>query len=144
MSQNTIEMKIITLFQLSHLHYDRISRCVLGQDRTNVFLLLECTVHTNTRTHSVIPSYFYMHKLHGHMVYHIKSLADPGGATGMRPPPPPIGSNSFVFTYVFAKKCPHRRLVLPNSSAPPPTGNSGSATVNISNDSYQVNTIQYD
>ena len=33
-----------------------------------------------------------------------------GGAAGA---PPPTGSNSFVFAYVFAKKCPCRRLVPP-------------------------------
>ena len=42
---------------------------------------------------------------------------------------PPTGSISFVFAYVFAKKCTHPRLVLPQRvSTPPPTGNPGSAT----------------
>ena len=40
-----------------------------------------------------------------------------GGATVMCPPP--TGSNSFIFAYVFAEKCPHWRLVPPNGSAPP-------------------------
>ena len=34
---------------------------------------------------------------------------------------PPTGPNSFVFAYLFAKKCPRRRST-------PPMGNSGSAT----------------
>ena len=38
-------------------------------------------------------------------------LADPGGAAGACPP---TGSNSFIFTYVFAEKHLRRR------SAPPP------------------------
>ena len=43
-----------------------------------------------------------------------------GGSRGRRgAPPPPTGSISFVFTYVFAKKCTHRRLAPPNGSAPP-------------------------
>ena len=43
------------------------------------------------------------------------ALADPGGGATARAPPP-TGSISFVFAYVFAKKCMHQRL------APPPTG----------------------
>ena len=35
------------------------------------------------------------------------------------PPPRPTGSISFVFVYVFTKKCMHRRLAPPNGSAPP-------------------------
>ena len=50
------------------------------------------------------------------------ALTDPGGATGVRLPPP-MGSNSFVFTFIFAKKHPNRRSV-----PPPTTGNPGSAT----------------
>ena len=45
-----------------------------------------------------------------------KPLADLGGAAGARPP---TGSNSFIFTYIFAKKYPHRRLAPPNSLVPP-------------------------
>ena len=46
------------------------------------------------------------------------------------PPPPPTGSNSLVFAYVFAKKCPCRRLApAPMAQCPPPPmGNPGSAT----------------
>ena len=44
-------------------------------------------------------------------------LADPGGRRGA---PPPTGSISFVFTYVFTEKCTHQRLAPPNGSAPPP------------------------
>ena len=42
------------------------------------------------------------------------AVADPGGATGVRPP---TGSISFIFAYVFAEKCMCRRL-----APPPPTG----------------------
>ena len=42
-----------------------------------------------------------------------------GGAIGARPPPPPTGSISFIFTYVFAKMCTRQRLAPPNGSAPP-------------------------
>ena len=41
------------------------------------------------------------------------TLADPGVATGARPP---TGSNSFIFACVFTKKHPRRRLAPP----PPP------------------------
>ena len=41
-------------------------------------------------------------------------MADPGGHRQCTPPPPPTGSISFIFTYIFAKKCTHQRL------APPP------------------------
>ena len=45
-----------------------------------------------------------------------------GGSRGVpwHVPPPPTGSISFIFTYVFTKKCTHWRLVPPNGSAPPP------------------------
>ena len=39
---------------------------------------------------------------------------------------PHIGPNSFIFTYIFGEKHPHRRSTLP------PTGNPGSATANCS------------
>ena len=45
-------------------------------------------------------------------------LADLGGQHWCVPPPP-TGSISFVFTYVFAKKCMHWRLVPPKGLAPP-------------------------
>ena len=38
------------------------------------------------------------------------------GVRRRRAPPSPTGSISFIFAYVFAEKCTHRR------SAPPPTG----------------------
>ena len=41
-----------------------------------------------------------------------------GGAAA--PPTPPTGSISFVFAYVFAKKCTHRRLVPPQRVGAPP------------------------
>ena len=40
---------------------------------------------------------------------------------------PPIGSNSFVFTYIFTEKCPCRRSTAPHNRSTPPTGNPGSA-----------------
>ena len=47
--------------------------------------------------------------------------------------PPPTGSNSFVFTYVFAKSAHIGGQCPPNSSAPPPPmGNPGSTTDNRS------------
>ena len=42
--------------------------------------------------------------------------------------PPPMGPNSFVFAYIFTKKCLHRRSMAPLTGAHPPTGNPGSAT----------------
>ena len=36
------------------------------------------------------------------------------------PPPPPIGPNSFTFTYVSTEKHPCRRPAPPDGSAPPP------------------------
>ena len=46
-----------------------------------------------------------------------------GGSRGRRRrTPPPTGSVSFVFAYVFAEKCTRQR------SVPPPTGNPGSTT----------------
>ena len=49
-----------------------------------------------------------------------------GGAAGMWPPP--TGSISFIFAYVFAKKCIRWRSLPPPMGWHPPTGNSGSAT----------------
>ena len=56
-----------------------------------------------------------------------------GGGALLARAAPSMGSNFFVFTYVFAKICPRRRSAPPpprNGSMPPPppTGNSGSAT----------------
>ena len=48
------------------------------------------------------------------------SLVDPGGGTTGTCPPPPTGSISFVFTYVFAEKCMRRRLVPPPMGRRPP------------------------
>ena len=64
--------------------------------------------------------------------YKIYLTTNSGGSTYKsfrRPPPPPTGPNSFVFTYVFTEKCRCRRLTPPPTrvSAPPPTGNPGSA-----------------
>ena len=57
------------------------------------------------------------------------TLADPRGVPLACTPSPPTGSNSFIFAYIFAEKCPHRRLVSPQwLSVPPQTGNPGSAT----------------
>ena len=48
-----------------------------------------------------------------------------GGVPGARPP---MGPNSFVFAYIFTKKCPRRRSTPPLTVARPPMGNPGSAT----------------
>ena len=56
-------------------------------------------------------------------------MGNPGSATahgvtvvdpGVAPSPPPIGPNSFIFAYIFAKKLPHRTLVPPKGLEPPP------------------------
>ena len=44
-----------------------------------------------------------------------KPLADLGGAAGA--PSPQTEPYSFVFAYVFAKKCPHRRSAPPNEKS---------------------------
>ena len=46
------------------------------------------------------------------------------------------GANSFVFTYIFAKKCPRRRLAPPQWLGAPPTGNPGSATAYLFKSTY--------
>ena len=51
---------------------------------------------------------------------HSFSLVDPGGQLLVYAPPPPMGSNSFVFAYVFTKKCPHQRSVPPTMARHPP------------------------
>ena len=45
------------------------------------------------------------------------TLADPGGAPRRAPP---TGSISFIFAYIFTKKCMCQRLAPPNGLAPPP------------------------
>ena len=42
-----------------------------------------------------------------------ESLVDSVGGTTGAQPSPPTESNSFIFTYVFAEKHPHQRLVPP-------------------------------
>ena len=56
----------------------------------------------------------------------ISALADLGGVPGARPPP--TGPNSFIFTYIFAKKHPRQRSTPPLTGPRPPMGNLGSAT----------------
>ena len=57
------------------------------------------------------------------------ALAEPGGHHWRVPPPPsPTGSISFIFAYIFAKKCTHWRLAPPQQVGTPPRGNPGSAT----------------
>ena len=52
-----------------------------------------------------------------------------GGSRGGVPDArPPMGSNSFIFAYIFTEKCPRRRSTPPLTGACPPTGNPGSAT----------------
>ena len=41
---------------------------------------------------------------------------------------PPIGPNSFFFTYIFTEKRSRRRSTPPPTGPRPPTGNPGSAT----------------
>ena len=54
------------------------------------------------------------------------ALADLGGVPCARPP---MGPNSFIFAYIFTKKCPRQRSTPPpNGCHAPPTGNPGSAT----------------
>ena len=53
------------------------------------------------------------------------ALADLGGVPGACPP---MGPNSFIFTYIFTKKCPRRRSTPPLMGAHPPMGNPGSTT----------------
>ena len=50
------------------------------------------------------------------------ALADLGRRAGRTPPP--TGPNSFIFTYIFTKKCWHRGSTPPNGSTPPPYGKS--------------------
>ena len=55
-----------------------------------------------------------------------------GGTAGTCPPPPPTGSISFIFAYIFAKKCMRWRSAPPQQvGAPPPMGNPGSATDHV-------------
>ena len=56
----------------------------------------------------------------------LNALADLGGHAGCTPPP--MGPNSFGFTYIFTKKHPRQRSMPPLTGARPPTGNPGSAT----------------
>ena len=52
-----------------------------------------------------------------------------GGSRGVPPThAPPTGSISFIFTYVFTKKCTYRRSVPSPMGQHPPMGNPGSAT----------------
>ena len=50
------------------------------------------------------------------------SLVDLGGGGGERAghTPPPMGPNSFIFAYIFTKKCPHWRSTPPLMGACPP------------------------
>ena len=45
------------------------------------------------------------------------ALADLGGHAGCIPPP--MGPNSFIFAYIFTKKCPCQRSTPPNRCMPP-------------------------
>ena len=62
-----------------------------------------------------------------YVFYVPEAVADPGGTAGMRPTPQ-RGSISFIFAYVFAKKCTCWRSATPQWVGAPPTGNPGSAT----------------
>ena len=52
----------------------------------------------------------------------------PLGGGGRARRTPPMGPNSFIFAYIFTKKCPHRRSMPPQRVHAPPMGNPGSAT----------------
>ena len=43
-----------------------------------------------------------------------------GGRRQRVPPPPPTGSISFIFAYIFTKKCTCQRLALPQRVSNPP------------------------
>ena len=51
-----------------------------------------------------------------------------GRSRGAAGTPPPTGSNSFIFTHVFAEKRMYQRSPPPQQVGAPPTGNPGSAT----------------
>ena len=54
-----------------------------------------------------------------------EALVDPrGGGTAGTCSPPPTGSNSFAFEYIFAEKHPHKRSAPPTPQRPPPNGKS--------------------
>ena len=52
------------------------------------------------------------------------TLAGSGGGGGVPGARPPMGPNSFIFTYIFAKKCLCRRSTLPPNGSTPPYGKS--------------------
>ena len=58
------------------------------------------------------------------------SLADPGGAASMCPPPPPNRIQFFRFHICFGQKVPMSEVGTPQMAwrPPPQTGNPGSAT----------------
>ena len=58
----------------------------------------------------------------------ITDLANIGGSRGCVWCTPPMGPNSFIFAYIFTKKCPCQRSTTPLMGAHPPMGNPGSAT----------------
>ena len=67
-------------------------------------------------------------------LYTMHACAIIGGSRGVplaHAPPPPTGSNSFIFAYVFAEKHPCRRSALPQRLGAPQTRNPGSATGHI-------------
>ena len=58
--------------------------------------------------------------------------------------PPSTGSNSFIFTYAFAKKCPHQRSAPPPMARRPPMGNPGSATgIHVMGDDLQSSCFSF-
>ena len=48
----------------------------------------------------------------------MNTLADLGGACPVHAPP--MGPNSFIFAYIFTKKCPHQRSMPPPNGCMPP------------------------
>ena len=60
---------------------------------------------------TVVTASVIVHRRCCHLYFKLLSLADPGSITNVRPPP--TGSNSFIFTNIFAKKRPGWRLAPP-------------------------------
>ena len=101
--------------------------------------VLKCTADGRSRHMPPYRTQIFCFHIHYHQKapapqVHAPPTGNPGSATGCtisggstyksfrRPPPPPTGPNSFVFTYVFTKKHLCRRLAPPPTrvGAPPP------------------------
>ena len=90
----------------------------------NTIILIVKQYPSGVRCLKLMPKWSDIHS----EIYNIHIGGSRGGAAGA---PPPTGSISFVFAYVFVKKYTCRRLAPPpppTGRRPPPTGNPGSAT----------------